>query len=319
MKISIQIEAQSGLTWASWKRWIAEIEQLGFPGLFRSDHFITGGPPHQDSLEMMVSLTYLASASQRLYFGPMVAPLSMRDPVMLARQAMALDDLSGGRMILGVGAGWMEEEHTMFGYPLGDLATRMTRFEEGLEVITRLIRSPEPVNFEGRFFHLREAQLLPRPQRPTPILVGGSGPKRTLPLAARYADIWNCIWQTPQDFIERSTLLDELLLKNNRQPGDVRRTMMLIVICYRDSADLDRRLAHIRTALPEFAHQTNTELVELLTTNFKAVVGTPEVVIPRLQAYAAAGVDELTVQCFTLADFDGLKVLAEEVLPVMAR
>src|SRR5690242_8449912 len=131
--ISIMIEGQNGLTWPHWKRLVAEVESLGFAGLFRSDHFTNGSPPDKDSLEMMVSLTYLADHTQRIHFGPLVAPVSFRHPTLLARQAAALDDLSGGRMILGVGAGWQEREHQLFGHDLGSMSARMQRLEEALE------------------------------------------------------------------------------------------------------------------------------------------------------------------------------------------
>ena len=129
--ISIDIEAQFGLNWSQWKRIVAEVEAFGFAGLYRSDHFtVYPQPPDDDALELVVSLAYLASHTQRIHFGPLVAPLSFHDPVMLARQAAALDDLSGGRFILGVGAGWGEREHTMFGYTLGDVPTRMERLAQ---------------------------------------------------------------------------------------------------------------------------------------------------------------------------------------------
>ncbi|MHB8628825.1 MAG: LLM class flavin-dependent oxidoreductase [Aggregatilineales bacterium] len=212
MKLAIATEGAFGLTWPRWKRLIGEVERLGFAGLFRADHFTWTTPPDLDSFELITSLTYLADHSQQLHFGPLVAPLSVRDPIMLARQAVALDDLSQGRLILqrlsgclthfgvgfrrdnghqisstkltiavGVGAGWLEREHRMFGYCLGDVKARMDRLQEGLEVITRLVRSQEPMTFEGRYYQLREAQLLPRPHRATPVRVGGSGPKRALP------------------------------------------------------------------------------------------------------------------------------------------
>src|SRR6185436_864252 len=181
--ISIMIEGQDGLNWPRWKRLVAEVEALGFAGLFRSDHFTNAQPPDKDSLEMVVALSYLADRSERIHFGPLVAPLSFRHPTLLARQAAALDDLSGGRMILGLGAGWQAREHTLFGHDLGDVPTRMARLEEGLEVITRLLRSQEPASYHGRFYQLRDATLLPRPQRAggPPILIGGNGPQRTLP------------------------------------------------------------------------------------------------------------------------------------------
>jgi alkanesulfonate monooxygenase SsuD/methylene tetrahydromethanopterin reductase-like flavin-dependent oxidoreductase (luciferase family) len=133
MDISLMIEGQMGLTWPRWQRIIAEAEDLGFAGVFRSDHFINPNPPDSESLEMIVSLTYLASHTTRVHFGPLVAPLSFRNPMLLARQAAALDDLSGGRMILGLGAGWQEREHEAFGFELGDVPTRIRRLSEGLE------------------------------------------------------------------------------------------------------------------------------------------------------------------------------------------
>jgi alkanesulfonate monooxygenase SsuD/methylene tetrahydromethanopterin reductase-like flavin-dependent oxidoreductase (luciferase family) len=154
--ISIMIEGQQGLTWPRWRRLAEEVEALGFAGLFRSDHFTDAQPPSRDSLETVVSLGYLASATRRIHFGPLVAPVSFRDPVMLARQAAAIDDLSDGRLILGLGAGWQEREHALFGYELGDVPTRMARFAEALEVTARLLRDEAPAPFDGRFYKLRE-------------------------------------------------------------------------------------------------------------------------------------------------------------------
>jgi F420-dependent oxidoreductase-like protein len=227
--ISLQIEGQMGLTWPCWKRLVAEVEALGFAGLYRSDHFTNAFPPDEDSLELIVALTYLVEHTQRIHFGPLVAPLSFRHPALLIRQAAALDDLSGGRMILGVGTGWEEREHHLFGFDLGDVPTRLARLEEGLEVITQLLRSDEPVTYEGRFFQLRGATLLPRPQRPggPPILIGGSGLHRTLPLVARYADIWNGQFLTPEEFQERSSRLDVLLSEVGRPRHSVRRSLLL--------------------------------------------------------------------------------------------
>lgn len=315
MELSITIEGMSGLTWPRWRRLINEIEQMGFDGLFRSDHFTWPMPPDVDSLELIVSLTYLATQSQRVHFGSMVAPLSFRDPVFLARQAMAIDDLSNGRMILGVGAGWGEREHTMFGYSLGDVKTRMDRLEEGLEVISRLIHSDEPVTFEGRFYRLQEAHLLPRPQRATPILIGGNGPKRTMPLVARYADIWNSQVSSPEIFKERSALLDDLLRAQGRQPTDVKRTLMLSAICWRDQDDLERRMDQLRSSVPLFATISTEETIEYFRTNLAGILGTPDYIIEQLDVYAALGVEEVIVQWFAMDDIEGLATLAEHVLP----
>jgi len=274
--ISIQIEGQNGLTWPRWKRIVEEVERLGFAGLFRSDHFTNAQPPDIESLEAIVSLAYVADQSQRLHFGPLVSPLSMRDPRMLARQAAALDDLSGGRFILGVGAGWQEREHTLFGYDLGDIPTRMARFEEGVQVITRLLQSDEPVTFEGRFFRLQGATLLPRPaRRGSPsILIGGNGVQRTLPLVARYADVWNAVYLPLQDFRERSARLDDLLQAQGRTPSDVKRSIMM------PQPDLSA----------------------------------PDVLRQQIADYGAAGVDELIYQWLDLDNIDGLRTFAQFAL-----
>jgi alkanesulfonate monooxygenase SsuD/methylene tetrahydromethanopterin reductase-like flavin-dependent oxidoreductase (luciferase family) len=315
MKLSISIEGMCGLTWPKWKLLAAEIEQMGFAGIFISDHFTMRDPPDMDSLEFVVSLTYLASQSQTIHFGSLVSPLSFRDPIMLARQAMALDDLSGGRMILGVGAGWMAREHKMFGYPLGDVTTRMDRLEEGLEVITRLIRSDDPVTFTGRFYQLQEAHLLPRPQRPTPILVGGNGPKRTLPLVARYADIWNCQLPSLELFRERSSLLDGLIQKTGRQTSDVKRTIMLPVICWNNPADLERIASGYRQAFPDFGSLPTDAIIGYARDNFLAITGAPESVIEQLRAYEAAGAEEIMIQHFLVDHLEGLGIIAKHVLP----
>lgn len=314
--ISLMIEGQDGLNWSRWQRLVAEMETLGFASLFRSDHFTNANPPDKDSLEMIVSLAYLADHTQRIHFGPLVSPLTFRDPMLLVRQAAALDDLSGGRMILGLGAGWQEREHHLFGYDLGTTATRMTRLEEGLEVMTRLLRSDKPVTYEGKYFQLRGATLLPRPQRPSGprILIGGNGQKRTLPLVARYADIWNALYLTPQIFRERSEALDDLLRQAGRQPGDVKRTMMLTLLFGRDKAALEQRLEPYRNR-PEFNGKSSDEIIQTLSAIGRCIVGTVEQVIEQIKTYETAGVEELMMQWFEMDDIDGLRAFANSIFP----
>lgn len=317
IEISIQIEGQNGLNWPRWKRIVAEVESLGFAGLFRSDHFTNARPPDLDSLEMLVSLAYLADHTERVRFGPLVAPLSFRDPRLLVRQAAALDDLSGGRLVLGVGAGWQEREHGVFGYDLGDIPTRMARFEEGLAILTQLLRGAEPVTRAGRFFAVREAVLLPRPRRPggPRILIGGNGPARTLPLVARYADVWNAVALTPETFRERSARLDELLRAVGRAPGEVKRTMMTMPFVGRDAAELERRVARVRAGAAELAALPLDALLDYLRTERGALAGTPDDLRRQLAEYEAAGLQEIMLQWLDLDDSDGLRALAETALP----
>jgi alkanesulfonate monooxygenase SsuD/methylene tetrahydromethanopterin reductase-like flavin-dependent oxidoreductase (luciferase family) len=287
MDISIMIEGQMGLNWPRWKKIADAVEQFGFAGLFRSDHFVGGGAPDPESLEMITSLTYLADHSRRIHFGPLVAPVSVREPVMLARQAAALHSLSAGRMILGLGGGWMEREHTMHGYELGNVDLRLSKLEEALQVCTLLLRSSEPVSFEGKHFLLRDA-VPPSPNHGNgpPILVGGNGPKRILPMAARYADIWNGIYLTPAALAERSALLDELLSKEGRKPADVRRTLMTSIVF--------------------------TDSPEVRATG--AIVGNASDVREQLAVLEDAGASEVMLQWFALDDIEGLERFARAVL-----
>ena len=314
MNLSIMIEGQMGLTWPRWQHLAENVEKLGFAGLFRSDHFTNAHPPDSDSLETYVSLAYLASHTQRLHFGPLVSPLSFRDPIFLARQAMAIDDLSGGRMILGIGAGWQEREHHMFGYALLNPANRMRRLEEGLQIITEFIRSEQPVNLTGKYYTLKDAQLLPRPARRTPVLVGGNGPKRTLGLAARFADIWNAVGLDLETFKARSALLDELLSSNGRHPEDVRRTLMLPVLVWRSETEQEKRMLWLRSCVPAFAESSDQEILSRLRSNMAGILGSPDFVRQGLQAYAQAGVDEVMMQWLALEDEEGIKILADELI-----
>jgi F420-dependent oxidoreductase-like protein len=316
IEVSICVEGQTGLTWPLWRRWVTMAEPSGFSGLYRSDHFTMPDPPDEDSLECIVSLAYLADHSSRVRFGPLVAPLSFRDPVMLARQAVALDDLSGGRMVLGVGTGWIEREHSLFGYELGNLQTRFARLEEGLEVITRLLQSDEPVSYEGRFYRLREAVLLPRPQREggPPILIGGSGSERTPELAASFADVWNGIFMGPDMFRERSAALDVLLSKRGRRPHDVKRTLASLCFFGHTEDALEQRVQLARESDEDIAPLPLEEVLEALRTGGGAIAGSPEVAIEQIRAYEQAGVEELILEWFPADDVEGAEAFATDVL-----
>jgi alkanesulfonate monooxygenase SsuD/methylene tetrahydromethanopterin reductase-like flavin-dependent oxidoreductase (luciferase family) len=316
VQLSVQIEGAQGLTWPLWERTVREVEELGFTGLYCCDHFANPAPPDFDSLEVLTAMAYAASHSARMELGTLVMPVSWREPAMMTRQAMAIDDLSGGRFVLGVGAGWNEREHAMFGYPLGDRRTRIERFTEALEVITRLVRSDQPETFAGKYYRLQEARLLPRPQRRTPVMIGGSGPKRTLPLVAKYADIWNAGGMTPDEVRERNAALDALLAKEGRQPGDVKRTMMKAIFCGRSEEEFEGRLRGVRRN-PANADVPQAELLEQARTRMKAIVGTPQEVAAQLRAYEEAGVQEIMAQFLVVDDSEGIRVLGEEVLPLL--
>ncbi|MDP3186383.1 MAG: TIGR03560 family F420-dependent LLM class oxidoreductase [Anaerolineales bacterium] len=307
LEIAIMIEGQNGLTWPRWQRLAAAVEELGFVGLYRSDHFTNATPPDKESLELWVSLTWLASHTKRIEFGSLVSPLSFRHPAFTARVAAAVDDLSdaggGGRLTLGLGAGWQEREHHLFGFDLLDMKSRFARFEEGLEVITRLLKSDAPVTSEGKYYQLRGATLLPRPARRggPPILIGGNGEKRTLPLVAKYADEWNAIFLQPDDFKRLNARLDDLLKQNGRAPESVRRSMMTGLKFGRTKKELKEKLA-----------AKNQKADDLRRKGL--IVGVGEEIVPQLTALEEAGLQRIMLQWLDLDDLAGLEALAKAVL-----
>ena len=318
MDLSVQIEIADGLNWERWKRIVPLVDRLGFRGLYICDHFYPGSEGYSDSIEINLAFAYLAVTSQRLEFGSLVAPVSFRDPNFLVRQAMHLDNLSGGRMVLGVGAGWNEREHRAFGYELGDKKTRMDRFAEALEVMSLLAKHAEPVSFNGKFYRLDNAVILPRAARPggPRIMVGGAGPQRTLPLTARYADIWNTGGgRGPEGYREASTRLDELLVKYDRQPRDVRRTLMAQVIAYRNDAELAQRMRYRQANEPGLSPKEL--LASFLQRSPHAITGSPAECVEQIKAFERVGVEEIMVQRMDLDDDDGLRIIAEEVLPLV--
>ena len=225
LDISIMIEGQEGLTWPRWERLAATVEDGGLHGLYRSDH-LTGlfGHPERASLDTWASLDWLASATRRIRFGPLVCPLTFHHPAILARHAHAVTERSGGRLDLGIGAGWHEGEHTALGIRLPPLKERFDRLDETFAIVHGLM-TEEVFDFAGRHHTLKDAHFEPKPvQKPRPpFVVGGAGMKRTIPLAARWADHWNYpdYVYDPDDFAVKLARLSEACAEIGRDPGEI--------------------------------------------------------------------------------------------------
>jgi F420-dependent oxidoreductase-like protein len=301
LEVAIMIEGQDGIGWDRWKRLGLAVEDLGYAGLYRSDHFAEPEGPLKEALELWSSLTWLADNTERIEFGPLVSPVSFRHPVITAWQASAVDSLAGGRLQLGLGAGWQEREHDAFGFDLLDTDSRFARFEEGLEVTTRLLRNEEPVSFEGEFYRLRDALLTVRSPRPggPPVVIGGNGPRRTLPLAARFADEWNGVFLTADEFADFNTRLDDLLREAGRPPEAVRRTLMTRAVFGRTQAEVDRKLDGVAREDLDAA----------------VIVGSTDEFVDRLGRLSDVGVRRVMLQWLETDDLDGLEAMAGSVLP----
>ena len=303
LEIAIMIEGQDGLNWERWKRIVRKVEELGFVGLYRSDHFTNSNPPDLDSLELWTSLTWLADNTKRIEFGPLVTPFSFRNPVFTARMAMAVDDLSGGRLTLGLGAGWQDREHHLYGFDLLDPKARFDRFEEGMEVMTRLLKSDDPVTFDGKYYQIRGATLLPKTERKggPKILVGGNGAKRTLSAVVSYADEWNAVFITPARFSKLNTRLDELLNSAGRNPKSVRRSMMTGCVFGKEETLDNKMKAYGAESLEELREHG-------------MIAGDADTVREQLKQLEEAGLQRIMLQWLAQDDLEGLEMLANAVL-----
>lgn len=303
LEIAVMIEGQNGLNWSRWQNIVRLVEELGFIGLYRSDHFTNMSPPDRDSLELWVSLTWLACNTKRIEFGPLVSPVSFRHPAQTARMSAAVDDLSNGRLTLGLGAGWQEREHQLFGFDLMDARPRFDRFEEGLQVITGLLKSDTPLSFDGAYYQLHEATLLPRPLRAggPRILIGGDGPKRTPKLVAQFAHEWNAMFLTAEKFKKANARIDAALNTAGRDLTSVRRSMMTGCIFGHNDAALREKI--------EARGRTREELQQR-----GIILGPTDEVREQLQLLEEAGLKRIMLQWLDLDDLAGLEALAKSVL-----
>lgn len=300
-EIALMVEGQNGVNWKNWKRLARAVEALGFDGLHRSDHFTNPDGPMKDSLELWTSLTWLADNTDRISFGPLVTPISFRHPVFTARMAKEVDNLAGGRLTLGVGAGWQQREHETFGFDLLAPDARFDRFEEGVTAIAELLRGDQPASIDGEYFDLNGATLVPPPKHGLGdrLLIGGNGRRRTLPLAAQVANEWNGFFLPPERFEELNSQLDGLLEEADRDPADVRRSLMTQVVYGRDDAAVDRVLDGRD---PEDLRGRG------------GIVGTGAEVAAHLDRLEEAGADRVMLQWLEVEDIDRLESMAREIL-----
>jgi F420-dependent oxidoreductase-like protein len=300
--IGLMIEGQHGLTWERWDSILRTAERAGYQSVFRSDHYTDATPEDHESLEAWISLTYAAAQTTALEFGVLVSPITFRHPALLARMAAQVDDLSDGRLTLGMGTGWMEREHHNFGIPFPPLATRYDMLKEGLEVVTRLFMSDKPVSYAGEHFQLHDAILLPRPVRDggPPILIGGNGRNKTLALAAEYADEWNGVFIDAATYRDLNAHLSNLLAEQARAGGEVLRSLMTRVTFARDEATLEKL--------------KNGKTLDELRGGGRSLAGTPAMLVEQIGAYLDAGCERFMLQWMDLDDLDGIEQLASDVL-----
>lgn len=300
-KIGIMIEGQEGLTWERWRHICHDADALGFDSLRRSEHFISVfGVAGRDCIECWTSLALAAEWTKRIELGPMVSPITFRPPSLLARIATAVDLLSDGRLILGVGAGWYEREHVENGIPFFTLGERFDLLEEGIKTI-----------------RATWARANPKPPRETiPLLMGGRGEKRGLPMIAREAAEWNVGFDGPDKYRHQTQVLEASCRADGRDPATIRRSIMTSYLIGRDRDDLRERARQIGDIVPRYKGVDPDEVLKMAAESW--LVGTPDEIADQIRKMASLGIDLFMLQHFLLDDRDALKLLASDVIPAVA-
>ena len=311
MRIGIMLEAQDGLNWERWGRISQQVEALGLDSLWRSDHFFSWSTRgERDSLECWTSLTELATRMRRIRFGPLVSPMTFRHPALLARMAAAVDQLSNGRLVLGVGAGWNEAEHAAYGISLPPITERMDRLEEGIKVI-KALWTGGPVSLSGKYYSLKDATLRPLPvQKPgPPLLIGGDGEQRLLRIVAQYADEWNGHPRSPEIYAHKRRRLREYCRDVGRDPATITCSAMLGVCIAEDRKALAERARWLGAFLMSPAPSPEAQLAAFRERGW--LVGIPDEIAEQLRKWEAAGVQRVMLQYFDMDDMDGLRLLGD--------
>jgi F420-dependent oxidoreductase-like protein len=287
MKLGVMIESQEGVGWEEWKNIVQWTEELGFESLWRSDHFFSFFEKSKtvDSLDTLIAHTYTAMASSRIRFGPLVLSMTFRHPAIVARMAAAIDQLSGGRFILGIGAGWNVTEHEAYGIELPPVKDRLDNLEESAQVIKALFEN-EKANFQGDLYRLTDAYMNPKPrQEPMPLLIGGQGEKRTLRMVAKYATEWNFI---PVGGIEgykqKVAVLERHCEEVGRDPATIDRSVMCDYVTGDTEAEVARNFQARLDGLP--ASWPRPKLAQG-TDNLPLLVGTPSQIVEQIQELEA--------------------------------
>ena len=307
MRLRIFTEPQQGATYDDLLAVARTAEALGFDAFFRSDHYLRmgdgdAGPGPTDA---WVTLAGLARETSQLRLGTLVTASTFRLPGPLAIAVAQVDAMSGGRVELGIGAGWYDDEHRAHGIPFPPTRERFDRLEEQLAIITGMWTTPvdERFSFHGRYYELTDSPALPKPvQQPhPPIIIGGYGRKRTPALAARYAREFNVGFPPLDVYRKQVDLVRQACADAGRDPGSLRTTVALVVYCGSDEAEFRRR-----------ADAIGREPDELRA---NGAAGLPHEVVDKLHAFAGAGAETTYLQVLDLSDLDHLRLIAAEVMP----
>ena len=310
MRLRVFTEPQQGADYQTLLAVAKAAEDLGYDAFFRSDHYVAMGG--SDGLpgptDTWVTLGALAVQTSRIRLGTLVSSATFRLPGPLAVAVAQVDQMSGGRVDFGLGSGWFEQEHAEYGIPFPPLGERFDRFEEQLEVITGLWRTPlgEKFSYAGKHYQLTESPALPKPVEPQgpPILIGGAGPKRTPRLAARFASEFNVPFRSAETTGVQFDRVRAACVEAGRDPKDMVFSAAQIVCCGKNDAEIRRRADAIGRTVEDLRED--------------GACGTPDEVAARLRVLADLGADRAYLQFLDLTDLDHLELIATAVAPQLA-
>jgi F420-dependent oxidoreductase-like protein len=304
--LRIFVEPQQGATYDQQVKIAQRSEEQGFSAFFRSDHFarIGGGDPGPGPTDSWVSLGGIARETSTIRLGTLLTSATFRHPGALSIAVTQVDQMSGGRVEFGLGAGWFEAEHRFYGIPFPSLAERFERLEEQLSIFQGIWSVPidETFSFHGRHYHLDGAPSVPRPvQQPhPPIIVGGMGARKTLSLAARFAQEYNAPFASVERCAEQFAAFDVVARSLGRDPAQVVKSTALTTCVSARSDLLEQRLAKVGRSLDD--------------ANDDALVGSGAQVVERLRRYEQAGIERVYLQIFDIDDLDHVSEIGETVL-----
>ena len=309
MRLALMVEGQEGVSWADWLALAEACEEHGVEALFRSDHYISGFDESRPVLDAWATIAGLAARTTRLELGTLVSPGTFRHPSVLVRSAATADEISGGRVTLGMGAGWMEHEHEAYGFDFPGTPERIARLGEQLEIAHGLLHD-ERVDFDGTYYHLDDAPGLQRPD--LTLLVGGSAKPGTAVPAAKFADEYNVLFGSLDEARTRIEALEEACERQGRDPSTLRRSLMAPIVVGRDDRELQESARRVGSRFGRDPQQ----VLERYAQN--GPVGTVEQVVERLQQIAELGYDRVMLQHLAHRDLDTVALIGRELVPAVA-
>ncbi len=309
------IEGQEDVTWDDWRALAGACEEHGVGTMFRSDHYLSVDDRRErGSLDAWGTITALGAVTEKLRLGTMVSPATFRHPAVLAKAAVTADHVSGGRVEVGVGAGWWEREHELYGFDLPPVGPRMEALEEQMQVI-RGHWGEGPFSFDGAHYRAHELDARPKPvQQPLPLILGAKGGRRSLRIGARWAGEYNTVMATAEEIAEIRKRLDEACEKEGRDPATLPLSMMTGWLVGADRDELLDRASR----LSRWKGEDGDGEAFIAGLRPSTILGTTEEAIEQLRELQEAGLTRIMGQHLLHRDLDAVALMGREIAPALA-